>query len=159
MTTMYVHMQPGVVKPPRSDRLRLWDDSSPYHIGRPKRGPRGPGDVLRLIERDITWRNIPKIEDITVHCFVKNAVDNSAYLHIAGMIIQAVTGVRAQVHKAKKSVSTWKLREGTPISVTATLQGNMAYEFLDKCIHLVFPKLKDWPGIKGKLLAKFFRSS
>ncbi|KAI1003758.1 hypothetical protein K3495_g4450 [Podosphaera aphanis] len=149
MTMMYVHKQPGVVTPPRADRLRTWDDSSPYHKGRPKRGPRGPGQVLRLIERDIDWRNIPKIKEITVHSFIKEAVDDSAYLHTAGMLLQAVTGVRAQVHNAKRSVSAWKLREGTPIAVSATMNGNMASEFLDKCIHLVFPKLKDWPGIKG----------
>lgn len=148
MTLMYVHKQPGAVTTPRPDRLRTWDDSSPYHKGRPKRGPRGPGDVLRLIERDIHWKNIPQIKEITVHSFVKNAVDNSAYLHVAGMLLQAVTGVRAQVHTAKKGVSAWKLREGTPIAVSTTLRSSMAYEFLDKCIHLIFPKLKDWPGIK-----------
>lgn len=148
MTLMYVHKKPGTITNPRPDRLRTWDDSSPYHKGRPKRGPRGPGDVLRLIEKDIHWKNIPQIKEITVHSFVKNAVDNSAYLHVAGMLLQAVTGVRAQVHTAKKGVSAWKLREGTPIAVSATLRDSMAYEFLDKCIHLIFPKLKDWPGIK-----------
>ncbi|TQS35711.1 hypothetical protein Golomagni_03860 [Golovinomyces magnicellulatus] len=148
MTMMYMHKQPGVITLPRPERLRTWDDSSPYHKGRPKRGPRGPGDVLRLIERDIHWRNIPRIEEITVHIFVKNAVDNSAYLHVAGMLLQAVTGVRAQVHRAKRGVSAWKLREKTPIAVSATLRDGMAHEFLDKCIHLIFPKLKDWPGIR-----------
>ncbi|SZF01716.1 unnamed protein product [Blumeria hordei] len=149
MTMMYVHKQPGIITPPRADRLRTWDESSPYHKGRPKRGPRGPGEVLSLTEKDIHWRNIPRIEEITIHSFVKDATNDVAYLHVAGMLIQTLTGVRAQVHEAKRSVSAWKLRQGVPIALSVTLSGDTAYEFLDKCIHLVFPKLKDWRGVAG----------
>lgn len=149
MTLTYLHKPPGTVTVPKADRLRTWDDSSPYHKGRPKRAPRGPGEVLRLIEQDINWRNIPKIEEVTVHCMVKQAVEDSAPLHIAGMLLQAITGVQARVHRAKVSLAQFGLREKTPISVTSTMRGDMAYEFVDKCINLVFPRIKDWPGIQG----------
>jgi len=149
MTMTYVHKPPGTVTLPKADRLRTWDDSSPYHKGRPKRGPRGPGEVLRLIEKDINWRTIPKIEEVTVHTMVKGAIDDSAHLHVAGMMLQAVTGVRPQVHKSTHGVSQFGLRLGVPISLTCTMRGDQAYEFVDRCIHLVFPRMKDWPGIKG----------
>ena len=149
MALTYVHTPPGTVKMPKAERLRTWDDSSPYHKGRPKRGPRGPGEKLPLVEDEIDFRNIPKIEEVTVHSMVKGAIDDSAYLHVAGMLLQAVTGVRPVVHKAKHSVAQFGIRESMPISLTCKLRGDQAYEFVDKCIHLVFPKIKDWPGIKG----------
>lgn len=148
LTLTYNHKPPGTVTAPKADRLRSWDDSSPYHKNRPKRGPRG-ADVLGLIEKDITFRNVPKIESITVHSMVKGAIEDSAHLHVAGIMIQAVTGVRPSVHKAKHSVAQFGIREGKAISLTSTLYGEQAYEFLDKCINLVFPRIKDWPGIKG----------
>jgi len=149
MALTYVHVPPGTQQAIKEDRLRTWDDSSPYHKGRPKRGPRGPGDVLRVVENDIHWRNIPKIEQVTVHSMVNQAMEDSAYLHVAGIMLQAITGVRPTVHRARHNVSQWKLRKDNPIALTCKIRGDQAYEFVDKCINLVFPKIKDWPGIKG----------
>ncbi len=150
MTLAYVHKPPGTVTVPKEDRLRTWDDSSPYHKGRPKRGPRGPGETLRLIEQDINWRNIPKIEEVTVHSYIKGALEDSAYLHVAGMLLLSVTGVRPTVHKARHSEGRFGLRKGTPVSLTCNMRGEQAYDFVDKCINLVFTRIKDWPGIAGK---------
>ena len=108
--------------------------------------------MLRFIEPDINWRNIPKIEAVTVHSFTKGAVKNSAYLHVGGMALQAITGAKPTVHRAKKGASAWGLRERMPISLTCHMRGDMAVEFLDKCIHLVLPKIKDWPGVRGELM-------
>lgn len=149
MTMGYVHKPPGTVTLPKADRLRTWDDSSPYHKNRPKRGPRGPGEVLRLIERDIDFRNIPKVEEITVHSMIKGAITDSSHLHVAGLLLQSITGVRATVHRAKHSVSQFGIRRRMPISLTCTMRDNQALEFLDKCVTLVFPRIKDWPGVKG----------
>lgn len=115
---------------------------------RPKRGPRG-GDVLRLIEQDINWRNIPKIEEVTIHCMVKEAIEDSAALHVAGMMLQSITGARPVVHRAKHSVQQFGIRTNMPVSLTCTLRGDDAWQFVDKCVNLVFPRIKDWPGVKG----------
>jgi len=106
--------------------------------------------VLRIVEKDINWRNIPKIKEVTVHTMIKGATEDSAHLHVGGIMIQAVTGVRPTVHRAKHSVAQFGIRKNTPISLTSTLRGDQAYEFVDKCINLVFPKIKDWSGVKGK---------
>jgi large subunit ribosomal protein L5 len=105
--------------------------------------------VLRLIEKDINFRHIPKIEGVTVHSMVKGAIDDSSHLHVAGMVLQAVTGVRPLVHRAKHSVAQFGIRETMPIALTCTMRGNQAWEFVDKCINIVFPRLKDWEGVKG----------
>lgn len=148
MQLTYVHKPPGTVTLPKAPRLREWDDSSPYHKNRPKRGPRG-GDVLRLLEKDIDWRNIPKIEEVTVHSMVKGAIDDSAHLHVAGLLLQSVTGVRPVVHKARNSVAQFGIREKQAVALTCTLKGNDAWTFIDKCMNLVFPRIKDWQGVQG----------
>jgi large subunit ribosomal protein L5 len=153
MTLVYVHKPPGTVQVPRADRLRTWDDSSPYHKGRPKRGPRGPGDQLRLLEKDFNWRDIPQIEEVTVHSMVKGAAENSSALHVAGMMLQAITGMKPEVHRVKRSIVEFQIRKAMPISLTCTLRGDQAYDFVDRCINLVFPKMKDWSGIQGETAA------
>jgi hypothetical protein len=85
-----------------------------------------------------------------VHSMVKGAIDDSAHLHVAGMVLQAVTGVRPTVHRAKHGVAQFGIRERMPISLTCQFRGNQAYDFVDKCINLVFPKIKDWEGVVGE---------
>ncbi|KAI9700356.1 MAG: hypothetical protein M1836_002371 [Candelina mexicana] len=148
LTLTYLHLPPGFRPPPRAARLREWDDSSPYHKNRPARGPRG-GDVLRLLKKPTNFRNVPKLEGVTVHCMAKGAKDDSAYLHIAGMIIQAISGVRVTTHATKKSVPQWGLKANTYISVTAEIKGEAMYHFLSKCVDVVMPRIKDWKGVKG----------
>ncbi|KAI9784970.1 MAG: hypothetical protein M1839_001166 [Geoglossum umbratile] len=148
LTLAYAHYPPGFVPPPKVPRLRPWDDSSPYHKNRPLRGPRGDS-VLRLLKRPMNFRNITKLEKVTVHSMVSDAMEDSAHLHVAGMIVQAITSVRATACKAKKNVSGFNIREGKYISVKAELTGETMYHFLSRLIDVVLPKIKDWKGAKG----------
>ncbi|KAJ5908447.1 hypothetical protein N7495_001129 [Penicillium taxi] len=150
LTLCYVHTPPGFKPPPKSARLREWDDSSPYHKNRPLRGPRG-GDVLRLLRKPIKFNNIPQVERITIHSYVKEAAsDNSSWLHVAGMAIQAISNVRVETFKSKTSVATWHIVPGRDtVAVKAELKGEEMYHFLGKLIDVVLPRIKDWPGIKG----------
>lgn len=148
MTLSYVHYPPGYQAPPKAPRLRPWDGASPYYKNRPLRGPRG-ADVLRLLRKPITFRNVPELEKITVHSMQNGAMDDSAYLHVAGMAIQAITNVRVTTHATKKSVAGFGTRKGQHLSVTAELTGEDMYHFLGKVIDIVMPKIKDWKGVKG----------
>ena len=148
MTLSYAHVPPGFEKPPKAPRLREWIGDSPYFKNRPLRGPRGASH-LRLLKQPVTFRRIPYIKGITVHSMVRDALDDSAYLHVAGMVIQSITNARVTSHKARISQATWGLRKGKHISVTADLYGEDMYHFLSKCIDVVLPRIKDWKGIKG----------
>lgn len=150
MTLCYVHNPPGFKPPPKGPRLRGWDDSSPYHKNRPLRGPRG-GDVLRLLRKPITFRNIPKIERITLHSYVKDAAGgNSSFMHVAGMVVQAISNTRVQTFKAKASVPVWGLAPGRDtVACKVELGGENMQHFLGKLIDVVMPKIKDWPGIRA----------
>jgi large subunit ribosomal protein L5 len=148
MTLGYTHIPPGT--PARAERIRLreWDDSSPYMKNRPLRGPRG-GTALPLLERDINWRNIPKVKAVSLNAFVPKAAQNDEYLQIARMAIQAISGCAPEVTSMKAGVNTWNVREGDKTGAKTMIYGDAAYEFLDKLVNLVLPKIKEWPGISG----------
>ncbi|KAI4737768.1 DUF803-domain-containing protein [Aureobasidium sp. EXF-12298] len=148
MTLAYTHFPPGYKAPAKSPRLRPWEGASPYYKNRPLRGPRG-SDVLRLLRKPITFRNVPKLEKITVHTMVKGALDDSAHLHVAGMVMQAISNVRVTTHKTRKNVAGFGLRAGQYVSVTAELRGEDMQHFLAKVIDIVMPKIKEWKGVKG----------
>jgi len=65
------------------------------------------------------------------------------------MMLQSITGVKPEVHRVKHSTVEFGIRQGMPISLTCTMRGDQAYDFVDRCINLVLPKLKDWPGVQG----------
>ncbi|KAL7270682.1 54S ribosomal protein L7, mitochondrial [Rhizina undulata] len=144
----YTHMPYGWEAPERAQRLRKWDDSSPYHKNRPLRGPRG-GDVLRLLNPPRTFRNVPKLFGVTVHAFVKGALQDSGYLAAAGIALQSITGVRATVHYSKKSVAPFELKAGKPVAVKVHMEGGLAYRFISSLVDVVMPRIKDYPGVKG----------
>ncbi|GFF28134.1 54S ribosomal protein L7, mitochondrial [Aspergillus udagawae] len=150
LTLCYVHTPPGFKPPPKGSRLREWDDSSPYHKNRPLRGPRG-GDVLRLLRKPITFNNIPQLERITIHSYVKQAAtENSSWLHVAGMAVQAISNVRVQTFKSKASVATWGIAPGRDtVAVKAELRGEDMLHFFGKLVDVVLPRIKDWEGVKG----------
>lgn len=150
LTLCYVHKPPGFQPPVKSPRLRPWDDSSPYHVNRPLRGPRG-GDVLRLLRKPITFRNLPQVDRITIHSYVKNAAtEGSQWLHVAGMAIQAISNVRVETYKSRSSVSPWGIQPGrNTVAVKAELRGEDMQHFLGKLIDVVMPKIKEWRGVKG----------
>jgi large subunit ribosomal protein L5 len=145
----YQHYPPGYRAPKVEQRLREWTGDSPYFKNRPLRGPRGKGEVLRLLNEPRTFRNIPKITKVVVHSMTPEAQENSANMHVAGMILQAITNVRAKSHKAKHNVVGWGLREGRYVSVTSTLERDDALDFLAKLIDVVLPKIKEWKGAPG----------
>ncbi|KAK1835426.1 ribosomal protein L5 domain-containing protein [Podospora conica] len=148
MTLAYLHIPPGTEKHVRAERLRSWDDSSPYHLNRPKRGPRG-APVLPLIERDITFRNIPELKEISIACYVPRAVKDPDLLVVARSALMAISGALPEITTTKKSVVQWEVVKGKKAGVKITIYGNEAYDFLDRCIHLVFPRIKDWQGFKA----------
>ncbi|KAH8725407.1 ribosomal protein L5 domain-containing protein [Phaeosphaeriaceae sp. PMI808] len=145
----YQHYPPGYRTPKTEQRLREWTGDSPYFKNRPLRGPRGKGEVLRLLNEPRNFRNIPKITKVVIHSMVPEAQENSANMHVAGMILQAITNVRAESHKAKHNVVGWGLREGKYVSLTATMERDDASHFLGKLIDIVLPRIKEWKGVPG----------
>ena len=90
---------------------------------------------------------IPKLDKIVINVGCGEAKDNPKAIDAIVSDIGAITGQKAVVCKAKKSVANFKLREGMPIGVKVTLRGDKMYEFLDRFFNIALPRVRDFRGI------------
>ena len=90
---------------------------------------------------------IPKLVKIVVNMGVGDAKENHKLLDAAVQDMQIITGQKAVICKAKKSVANFKLREGMPIGCKVTLRGDKMYEFADRLINLALPRVRDFRGV------------
>ncbi len=94
---------------------------------------------------------VPVLNKVVVSMGVGLARENKGMLDAAVADLQTVTGQKPMPRKARKSVSNFKLREGMPIGCMVTLRGDRMWEFLDRLITVVIPRIKDFRGLKTKL--------
>lgn len=93
---------------------------------------------------------VPKLEKIVVSMGVGEAKDNSGVLEKVVINLSALAGQKPVITKAKKSVAAFKLTQGQPIGVMVTIRGNRMYEFLEKLIGVVLPKVRDFRGVPAE---------
>ena len=93
---------------------------------------------------------IPRIEKIIVNMGMGEAISNSKILDVATEELKAITGQKPVITKAKKSIASFKLRQGMPIGTMVTLRGERMYEFLDRLISVALPRVRDFRGISAK---------
>ena len=94
--------------------------------------------------------SIPKLSKIVVSMGVGEAVNDRKRLDQAAEQLAQLSGQKAQICKAKKSVSGFRLREGQPIGCRVTLRGKRMYDFLDRLITLALPRVRDFRGMNPK---------
>jgi len=92
----------------------------------------------------------PRIEKITVNMGVGEAKTNAKALDSAVEELTTITGQRAQITRAKKSIAGFKIREGMPIGAKATLRGVRMYEFLDRLVSIALPRIRDFRGLSPR---------
>lgn len=93
---------------------------------------------------------IPRLEKIVVNVGQGDAVQNIKILEGAVKDLEAITGQKPIMTKAKKSIATFKLREGMPIGAAVTLRRQRMYEFLDRLINVSIPRIRDFRGFSPK---------
>jgi large subunit ribosomal protein L5 len=96
------------------------------------------------------WKNpmaVPRISKITVNMGVGEASQNAKLLDTAAVELGQITGQRAMITKAKKSIANFKIRKGMPIGCAVTLRGDKMYEFLDRLCNVVLPRVRDFRGL------------
>jgi large subunit ribosomal protein L5 len=93
---------------------------------------------------------IPKLEKIIVNSVTRDAVTNGKIVDSITAELAAVTGQKPVTAKAKKSIASFKLRQGQAIGAFVTLRGERMYEFLDRLINLSLPRVKDFRGLSPK---------
>ncbi len=90
---------------------------------------------------------VPSIQKTIVNVGVGEAVINKKAIELVRQQVELITGQKTVVTKARKSIAAYKIREGLPIGVKVTLRGEKMFQFLDKLINIVIPRLRDFRGI------------
>ena len=92
---------------------------------------------------------IPKLDKVVINVACGEAKDNEKILEAVMKDLGQITGQKAVVCRAKKSVANFKLRQGTPIGCKVTLRGERMYEFVDRFFNVALPRVRDFRGING----------
>ena len=90
---------------------------------------------------------VPKLEKIVINMGIGEAKENAKVLENAVSDMEIITGQKAVLTKAKKSVANFKIREGMNIGCKTTLRGEKMYEFLDRLVNLALPRVRDFRGV------------
>lgn len=93
---------------------------------------------------------VPKLEKVVVSVGVGRAVQDSKHLEQAVATLTKITGQKPVITKARKSIATFKLRDGNEIGATVTLRGDRMYYFLDQLVSVVLPRIRDFHGVKAQ---------
>ncbi len=110
-------------------------------------------EAVPALTKRFSYRNpmqVPKLEKIVINMGVGDAVQNPKLLESAVAEMGQIAGQRPVVTKAKRSISTFKIREGMSIGAKVTLRGQRMYDFLDRLVNVALPRVRDFRGISGK---------
>ncbi len=116
----------------------------------PRLKERYRNDVTAALTKEFEYQNpmaVPKLEKIVLNMGLGDAHSNSKQLDAAKAELALVTGQAPVVTRAKKSIAAFKLREGMQIGTMVTLRGDRMYEFLDRLINAVLPRIRDFRGV------------
>ena len=107
-------------------------------------------EIMDAMTKKFGYKNvmqIPKLEKIVINMGVGEARENAKVLDAAVKDLETISGQKAVVTRAKKSVANFKLREGMPIGCKVTLRGEEMYEFTDRLVNLALPRVRDFRGV------------
>ena len=110
-------------------------------------------EVKKSLKEKLGFKNdmaIPKIEKISINMGVGEALQDKKAIEKAQFDMEKLSGQKAVITRAKKSVASFKIREGMPIGVKVTLRKDRMYEFLDRLINIALPRVRDFRGLNQR---------
>jgi large subunit ribosomal protein L5 len=110
-------------------------------------------EVVPALKSEFGYTNamqVPRLEKIVVNIGLGEALTNAKAVDAAVGDLALITGQRAIVTKAKKSIATFKVREGNPIGAKVTLRGERMWDFLERLTRVALPRIRDFRGVSGK---------
>lgn len=108
------------------------------------------GEIKGMLQKELALANVmevPKLTKIVINVGLGEALSDSKVLEKVAKQLSQITGQKPAITRAKVSISTFKLRAGDKIGLKATLRGIRMYDFLEKLIRIVFPRVRDFRGI------------
>ena len=114
-------------------------------------------EIVKALESELGLHNVhqvPRLEKIVVNVGLGRAKEDKRVMEAAQNTLRKVTGQEPIVTIARKSIASFKLREGMKIGLKVTLRGDRMYEFMDRLINIVLPRLRDFHGVSPKAFDK-----
>ncbi len=109
-------------------------------------------EIVDVLKREFGYQNpmqVPTLTKVSVNIGLGEALTTGRAVESASTDLQAITGQRPVVNRAKKAISNFKLREGNPIGVSMTLRGDRMWEFLDRLMNVALPRVRDFRGVSA----------
>ena len=139
-------------------------DAGAKEAGVKKAKPKGPQEPNRLrvrygkevvpaLMKHFNYKNlmaVPKLEKIVINMGLGEAIANAKILDVAADELGRIAGQRPVITRAKKSIANFKLRQNMPIGAAVTLRGERMFEFLDRLVSIVLPRVRDFRGVSTK---------
>jgi large subunit ribosomal protein L5 len=149
--------QPKKARPPKTEKAPVEKPSAeaPRHAAkeRPRLRVRFEKEVAASLMKELDLKNpmaVPRLNKIVVNMGVGEATQNAKLIDPAVNELGQITGQKPVTTKAKKSIAAFKVREGMPIGAMVTLRGDRMYEFFDRLVSIVLPRVRDFRGVSTK---------
>ena len=131
------------------------DKGRPRHSSKekPRLRARFQQEIAPALMKELSLGNamaVPRLEKVVINMGMGDATQNAKLMDPAVAELAQISGQKPVVTKAKKSIAAFKLREGLPIGVMVTLRGDRMYEFIDRFISIVLPRVRDFKGVSTK---------
>ncbi len=110
-------------------------------------------NVVPSLQKQFGYDNmmrVPRLEKIVVNMGVGDAKDDAKLIDSAAADLATITGQKPAVRRARKSIASFKIREGMPIGCMVTLRGDRMWEFLQRLVHTALPRIRDFQGVPDK---------
>jgi large subunit ribosomal protein L5 len=110
-------------------------------------------EVVPALTKEFGYQNvmaIPRLEKIVVNMGLGEATSNAKIVDTGAEELGKITGQKAVIRRATKSIAQFKLRQGMPVGASVTLRGERMYEFLDRLISVALPRVRDFRGVSPK---------
>ena len=110
-------------------------------------------EVAPALQKEFGYKNvmaIPKVTKVVINMGLGEATSNAKIIDTAADELGKITGQKAAVRRATKSIAQFKVRQGQPVGTMVTLRGERMYEFLDRLVSIALPRVRDFRGISGK---------
>ncbi len=114
-------------------------------------------EIILQLKEELGYQNnlaVPKLQKVTVNVGVGRFAKDKAYIDNVINSLTKISGQKPVTTKARKSISSFKIREGMTIGVAVILRGNRMYDFIEKLIHITLPRVRDFRGLSEKIVDK-----
>jgi large subunit ribosomal protein L5 len=140
---------------PKGGAVEAKSSEAPRHAAkeRPRLRARFEKEVAVALMKELELKNpmaVPRLNKIVVNMGVGEATQNAKLIDPAVNELGQITGQKPVVTRAKKSIAAFKVREGMPIGAMVTLRGDRMYEFFDRLVSIVLPRVRDFRGVSTK---------